>query len=202
MSDRMLKVKNRSASQVIYTIADLGVRREFTPGETKTLPYDELEKLTWQAGGRELILNFLQVSENKAIESLGIDIEPEYHMSEEQIAELIVSGDFNAYLDCLEFAPAGVIDLLKVFAVKIPMTDTRKIEALKEKTGFDVAKAIAMERADKEPEVDEASKTEETPVRRTAAQATPRRRTDVSYEQEEAAVVETLVAPKYKVVSK
>ena len=121
MSERTVRIKNRSASQIIYTIPELGIRREFSPGETKIIAFDELEKLNWQAGGRELMMSFLQVTENKAIEDLNIPTEVEYHMSEEQIIDLLLNGDLDAYLDCLEFAPVGVIDLIKLYAVELPL---------------------------------------------------------------------------------
>ena len=140
--DKVIKIKNRSASQVIYSIPEIGIRREFAPGEIKNISHDELEKLTWQPGGREILTSFLQVMGSKEIEELGIHAEPEYHMNETQIIELLKSGSFDAFLDCLQFAPTGVIDLIKTFSVELPLTDTRKIEALKEKTGFDVDSAL------------------------------------------------------------
>ena len=202
MSERTVKIKNRSASQIIYTIPELGIRREFSPGETKIIAFDELEKLNWQAGGRELMMSFLQVTENKAIEDLNIPTEVEYHMSEEQIIDLLLKGDLDAYLDCLEFAPVGVIDLIKLYAVELPLTDTRKIEALKEKTGFDAAVAYKNKMADLAPE-DAASAAQEE-EKKPAAQTNGRRRTNVSYEKKEETVAEEPAAklPKYNVVSK
>lgn len=202
MSERTVKIKNRSASQIIYTIPELGIRREFSPGETKIIAFDELEKLNWQAGGRELMMSFLQVTENKAIEDLNIPTEVEYHMSEEQIIDLLLNGDLDAYLDCLEFAPVGVIDLIKLYAVELPLTDTRKIEALKEKTGFDAAVAYKNKMADLAPEETAPAAQEEE--KKPAAQTNGRRRTNVSYEKKEETVAEEPAAklPKYNVVSK
>lgn len=202
MSERTVKIKNRSASQIIYTIPELGIRREFSPGETKIIAFDELEKLNWQAGGRELMMSFLQITENKAIEDLSIPTEVEYHMSEEQIIDLLLNGDLDAYLDCLEFAPVGVIDLIKLYAVELPLTDTRKIEALKEKTGFDAAIAYKNKMADLAPEETAPAAQEEE--KKPAAQTNGRRRTNVSYEKKEETVAEEPAAklPKYNVVSK
>ena len=42
------------------------IKREWAPGEVKRIPFGELEKLTYQPGGRELIANFLQIMENEA----------------------------------------------------------------------------------------------------------------------------------------
>ena len=202
MSERTVKIKNRSASQIIYTIPELGIRREFSPGETKIIAFDELEKLNWQAGGRELMMSFLQVTENKAIEDLNIPTEVEYHMSEEQIIDLLLNGDLDAYLDCLEFAPVGVIDLIKLYAVELPLTDTRKIEALKERTGFDAAVAYKNKMADLAPE--DAAPAAQEEEKKPVAQTNGRRRTNVSYEKKEETVAEEPAAklPKYNVVSK
>ena len=46
MSKKILIVTNRSAGMVVYTIPEEGIRREFTPGETKKIPFEELEKLS------------------------------------------------------------------------------------------------------------------------------------------------------------
>lgn len=51
-----------------------------------------------------------------------------------------------------------MIDLVKQYAVSIPLTDLNKRKALKEKTGFDVDKAIEMADAEKAPETDTATK--------------------------------------------
>ena len=45
-------VKNRSSSVVVYRIPETNLRREFAPGEVKAIPFGELEKLTFQEGGR------------------------------------------------------------------------------------------------------------------------------------------------------
>jgi hypothetical protein len=59
-----------------------------------------------------------------------------------------------------------VIDLVKQFAVSLPLTDTTKIEALRDKTGFDVTKAIANRKAS-ETEEENASTAAAGAVRRT-----------------------------------
>ena len=143
MNNKVYKVKNRSASTVVCRIPELGIRREFAPGETIQMSYDELEKLTFQAGGRDLMANFLQIMEDEVTDNLGIHKEAEYYMTEQQIVDLLRSGSIEAFKDALDFAPIGVIDLIKRFSVDLPLTDTIKINALKEKTGFDVEKALS-----------------------------------------------------------
>ena len=114
---KSFNVKNRSASTVVCRIPELGIRKEFAPGETMKMSYDELEKLTYQAGGRELLANFLQIMEDEVNDALNVPRENEYYMNEQQIVDLLRSGSLEAFEDCLDFAPIGVIDLVKQFAV-------------------------------------------------------------------------------------
>lgn len=179
-------VKNRSASMVVYTIPEDGIRREFMPGESKKISKEELDKLSFQPGGREIMAGFLQIQSEEAIADLNIPAEPEYFMNEQQIADLITKGSLDEFLDCLDFAPTGVMDLVKKFAVGIPMTDTQKIAALKDKTGFDVAKALEMKAAEEADDEPAAAPTKERRVQTQKEEVPAGRRT----------------APKYKVVQK
>lgn len=186
METTFYNVKNRSISRVVYTIPEEGIRREFSPGETKRLSFEELEKLTYQPGGRELMRDFLQIKNATARERLELETEAEYDMSEEQIANLILSGSQAQFLDCLDFAPVGVIDLIKTLAIKLPMTDSNKMEALKNKTGFDVAVALAnIKEENEEPKSAEPAPTTRT-GRRTEA---PNYSTEEEKSEEEKPVI-------------
>jgi len=137
-----MQVKNRSASVIGYSVPDLHVRRRFYPGEIKDISQEELAQLLYQAGGRELLTNYLQVNK-KDLENLDIESqEQEYFYSEDQIKEIITTGSIEEFLDMLDFAPDGVIDLVKSYALSLPMTDLRKVEALEKKTGFNAIKAL------------------------------------------------------------
>lgn len=140
--DTIYNVKNRSSSTVVYKIPETNLRREFAPGETKRISFGELEKLTYQTGGRTLLEQFLQIMDEDVTSNLNVKREVEYDMSEVQVRDLLLKGSLDAFLDALDFAPIGVIDLIKVLAVKLPLTDLNKRRALLEKTGFDVDKAI------------------------------------------------------------
>ena len=170
-SEDMFNVKNRSTSVVVYRIPESNLRREWAPGEVKRIPFGELEKLTYQPGGRELIANFLQIMENEVTDDLNVHREPEYNMSEEQVRDLILNGSIDAFLDALDFAPLGVIDLIKTMSVQLPITDMAKREALKAKTGFDVDKAIENDRASKED--DKKETIADKPVERRVTESTP-----------------------------
>ena len=68
MADKVFNVKNRSAGIVVYRIPEDGIRREFAPGETKRIAYSELEKLSYQSGGTQLIAQYLQVQSDESLD--------------------------------------------------------------------------------------------------------------------------------------
>lgn len=178
-SSKILRVKNRSASLAVYSIPEINVRREFAPGETKNITYGELEKLSYQPGGRTIMQNFLQIIDPEATGDLGINREPEYDLSEQQIVDLMTKGSLDAFLDCLDFAPVGVIDLIKKFSVSLPLNDIDKRDALKKKTGFDVTVALANMQKEKE---DMDTPTVESRERRVKTESAPEgRRTTPKY---------------------
>ena len=161
-NDTIVAVQNRSAGTVSYKIPEDNVRRMFAANEIKKIPYGELEKLSFQPGGRELMAEYLQISSEAATDELNIFPEQEYWMDENQIKNLILTGSQAAFLDCLDFAPAGVIDILKRLAVELPMSDLNKVRALKDKTGFDASSAIRHQEEERAPE----AAIDTTPVRR------------------------------------
>ena len=187
MSTIMYNVKNRSAGVATYKIPELGIRRSFQAGEVKKISAEELEKLTYRPGGMALLANFLQIMEPEAIAKVGLRTEPEYNMSEKDIINLMKNGSLDEFLDCLDFAPPGVIDLIKKFSVSLPMTDFQKVNALKAKTGFDATAALKHVMEEKEDDgQDTILKTSnERRVKKEESTDAPARRT----------------APKYNVVS-
>ena len=145
-------VKNRSAGIAVYKIPELGVRRSFQPGEIKQISAEELEKLTYRPGGMAILANFLQIMDAEGIAKVGLNPQPEYHMSEADIAKLMTTGTLDEFLDCLDFAPPGVIDLVKKMSVSLPLSDIQKRMALKDKTGFDCDAALKHVMEEKEDE--------------------------------------------------
>lgn len=186
MSTIMYNVKNRSAGVATYKIPELGVRRTFQAGEIKKISAEELEKLTYRPGGMALLSNFLQIMDAEGITKVGLNPQPEYYMSEEDIKKLMLTGSLDEFLDCLDFAPPGVIDLIKKMSVSLPLSDMSKRMALKNKTGFDCDAALK--------HVMEEEEEGQSTILKTAA---PERRV----KKEESASVERRTAPKYNVVT-
>ena len=186
MNTIMYNVKNRSAGVATYKIPELGIRRSFAPGEVKKISAEELEKLTYRPGGMALLANFLQIQDREAIEKIGLKTQPEYHMSEQDIVNLMTVGSLDEFLDCLEFAPPGVIDLIKKLSVSLPLTDIQKRQALKAQTGFDCDAALKHLMEEKEDDSEN-----------TILKSTGERRV----KKEEAAAPVRRTTPKYNVVT-
>ena len=127
----------------------------------------------------EIITRFLQVQDNEVLNSFNMRVEPEYYMSERDVANLLVNGSLDEFLDTLDFAPDGVMDLIKRMAISIPLMDMNKREALKKKTGLDVDAALRNIRAEKEDE--KVSIDDSAPQRRVKKEEPAGRRTTPKY---------------------
>lgn len=176
--DTKIKVRNRSTGSVGYAIPDLGnYKRRFEVGEIKLVTFEELQKLSYTNGGLYLLQHYLVIEDIDARTELLGDTELEYAYTEADIKKLLESGSRDELLDCLDFAPKGVIDLLKQIAIDCEINDVRKREDIKRATGCDISRAIEIKHISEEPEEEKptgrrvAAKTESTsktanPVRR------------------------------------
>jgi len=73
-------------------------------------------------------------------------VEPEYNYSKEEIIQLMKEGSLDEFLDCLDFAPEGVKELIKTLSVQLPLNDVAKREAILNKLHFNVDAAIRIKK--------------------------------------------------------
>ena len=140
-----VKVVNRTNNTVGYSIPDMqNLHRNYTAKEEKIITFGELRSLSYVPGGMEIIKNYLVIKDPDVIKALNINIEPEYYYDEKEIINLMQNGSLDEFLDCLDFAPDGVLDLIKEISVKLPLNDVIKRKAIFDKLGFNVDKAIDM----------------------------------------------------------
>lgn len=167
--NKKIKIRNRTNGIVVYSIPDLGnCRRVFEKGERKVITFEELEKLSYQSGGMKTLKHRLVIEDLEARAEILGEVEPEYDWTEDDVKNLLTTGSLNRLLDCLDFAPKGVLDLVKHVAVEIELNDMRKREAIKNALGFDVTKAIEI----KKTEYTEDTASNETRGRRVAVEET------------------------------
>ena len=185
--DTIVKVTNRDNGTVGYRIPEMGIRRLFQRGEVKEITMEELRKLSYRPGGQVILNECLIVHNEEALKELNPNYEPEDFYTETEVQNLLLNGTQAQFLDCLDFAPEGVINLIKEMAVKLEINDLAKREAIMKKTGFNVTRAIEVNRESRE-----ALEEEDTRQRRTAVP-------DLKASEPEATGRRTAAPPKYTV---
>lgn len=188
--NEIIKVTNRNNGTTGYMIPDLGnLYRRFEVGETKKLTMEELRKLSYVPGGETILREYLIIDNKEALDELLNGVEPEYFYSDEEVKTLLTKGSVDQLMDCLDFAPAGVIELVKKYAVELKVNDIQKRQAILDKTGFNVTSAIAINEETLEGDEEKATTERRTaPIEVTESTAPGRRSSPVQN--------------KYKVVSK
>ena len=182
-----VKVTNRDNGSVGYSVPDLGVHRTFQPRESKEISAEELRKLSYLPGGDVIIKEYLIIHNEELLKELLGKVEPEYYYSEDEVKTLLLSGSLEQLQDCLDFAPNGVIDLIKSLAVSLKIDNVSKRKAIQDKTGFNVTRAIEINE-----ETDEETASKESTQGRRAAPITTK---SEEVQQRRSA------PPKYNVVS-
>ena len=141
----LVQVVNKYNGTVGYNVSDLNIHRNFYPGETKEVTFDELQKLSYAPGGYEILTEYLEIKDKGAINKIfRKSPEPEYYYSKNDIYNLMINGTLDQFLDCLDFAPESIKEIIKDMAVDLPLNDVKKREAILDKLGFDVNKAITI----------------------------------------------------------
>ena len=177
MTTMNIKVRNRGANKVVYSLPEFNnTRRVFEAYEEKNLSVEELIALSYAAGGLYLLQNSLVIDDEHIAKQILNHVEPEYFYTEKDVDTLLLTGSLDAFMDALDFAPAGVVEVIKKRAVELKINDLSKRIALLNSTGYDVTKAIELTEASEEEATEAAPKTrrvnantatEEAPVRRT-----------------------------------
>ena len=153
--NELVKITNRDIGPIGYSIEDLRVSRTFNPNETKTVTAEEIRKISYLPSGINVLRNNFIIWNEELVEEILHEVEPEYYYTIDDVKDLVLNKSYDEFLDALDFAPSCVIDIIKDLCVKLEVNDIRKREAVKQKTGFDVSKAIELEHEvnkDEEPE--------------------------------------------------
>lgn len=154
--NKIVKVINKFNGTVGYDVPEMGVHRNFYPKENKDISFEELERLSFVPGGDVILRNYLEIVDEDAIMALfNKKPEPEYHYSENDVKQLLTTGTLDQFLDCLDFAPGVIKDMIKDLAVELPLNDMTKRQAIQNKLGFDVTRAIEIKNTKYDGETEE-----------------------------------------------
>jgi hypothetical protein len=182
-----IRVENRGNAIVGYRVPESNIIRRFVENEVKEIPMGELRQAVQIPGTKRTIMNNLIIHDKSAVEELLPEAEPEYFYTVKDVDFLLERGTLDQLKDALDFAPKGVVDLIKDRAVKNELNDVRKREAILEATNFNVTGAIEINHMAQVENKVETKTRRATPLGEDAqenAPAAPMRRTE---------------APKYKI---
>ena len=186
--DKRVKVINRTGGGLAYSIDALRVSRYWPkPGHHLNISIAELSELRTVPGGTKMLEECLLIEDLEALKILFPDseLEPEYNYGVEEVEFLLQEASLEQLLDALDYAPHGVLDLIKSQSVKKLPNETSKISAINEKFNIDINKMHELHLEKSIPE----EKPEPKRRRRTAPIVEPK-------EQKETSL------PKYNVVKK
>ena len=144
--NKKVKVWNRNGANTVYYIDELRMLREFAPagrhGDVLMIPISELQALSYIQGGHTLLTQHLLIKEQEVCEFLGVPVEPEYYYGVEEVKTLLKEGTLEQLMDCLEFAPSGVKDLLVKYAVDEKVDSYEKRDLITKATGVNITARI------------------------------------------------------------
>ena len=168
--NKKIKVINKFNGTVGYDVPEMGVHRNFYPKEGKDISFEELERLSYIPGGEVILKDYLEITDEDAIVALFNEKpEPEYHYSEADVKKLLTTGTLDQFLDCLDFAPDVIKDMIKDLSVELPLNDMNKRQAIQDKLGFDVTRAIEIKNTKYDGETESSAATDtKTTGRRSA----------------------------------
>ncbi len=138
-----MKVTNRSDGIVTYKLDELNTRRVFNINETKEIDEKEMEALYQKDGGNYMIRHYLMV-QDEAWVAKHFEAPMEYYWGVAEITACVKNDSVDLFSETLDYAPDGVLDLIKSVSWKLPLTDLNKIQVIRDKLGFDVMAAIAI----------------------------------------------------------
>lgn len=143
---KMVAVTNRDNGEVFAKLSG-GRMIDFNRGQTKKVSLDDLAEINSTEGGRVLLREYLVIGDKAALDFLEMQPEPEYYYSEKEIKKLLTEGSLDQLEDCLNFAPEGVLNLLKDMALEMEIPDVRKRKLIAQKTGFNIDNILQVKAA-------------------------------------------------------
>lgn len=144
--NKKVKVWNRSSANACYYIEEMRMLREFAPagnhGDALLIPVAELQALTYIQGGHSMLTQDLLIKDQEVCDFLGIPTEPEYYYGVEEVRKLLKEGSIEQLMDCLEFAPSGVKDLIVKYSIEDKLDSHEKRDLINKTMGINLTAMI------------------------------------------------------------
>ena len=135
-------VVNRKQGGLTILIPDLNVRKRFAKtGAFSTMTVGELEALKISPGGERVLKEYLRIEDAEVADHiLDGQVEAEYNYGEKEIDFLLYKATTEQLLDALDFAPEGVLEIIRAKAIEKWPNTTDKLIAINEKFSISLEK--------------------------------------------------------------
>lgn len=160
--DDIVEITNLLDCTCGYIVELTGVRRSLPAHASFKVKASELRELNYQLGGQEILKNYIRVDNAALAKEFGVDVDntPEYSWGRKEVENCLVNEDIDVLLDALDFAPAGIKQLIADMAVELEISDVNKRQAISKAMGIDVDSMIQNKHAfDSAEDEDEKPKT-------------------------------------------
>lgn len=147
--DTIVKVKNMADYRVGYTMKEENIRRIFEDGEIKQITAGELRKLNYKRGGHTMLTDYLCVMNKDLANEFGIDddsFENEYNWDVARVDSVLKNEPLAVLQDALDFAPQGIIDLIKDRAIELKIDSMDKRQAISDALSIDLNGMIEIQK--------------------------------------------------------
>lgn len=138
-------IKSAVRSRVIISDRSTNLRREWAQkGAIQRIPYDQLEMAYYRPGTQFLFEEGILFIENPIVrQRLGLETKASAQfMDDKKIQQLLTKLAIPRFkTEIEELTTAQARDVARA-AIELKITDTNKMDILKEKTGQDIQKAI------------------------------------------------------------
>ena len=130
-SSTMVSVTNMTEHKITLVDKNTRTRYAFGPQQSKSLSAGEIRSLAYVPGILTMFFDGkLRLGNDKLAVEFNIPVDvPEYAYTIEDIDNILLNEDIEVLLDTLDFAPEGIIELVKsrAVALKIPSLEKRKV---------------------------------------------------------------------------
>lgn len=142
--DKLIPVTNFMNHKVVFALPEYNRRYAFNAYEKKQIPAGQLRALNSSNGGHVLLMDYLHVGSVPLAHELGVPEDCiEYNWTKTDVDNCLLKEPIEVLEDALDFAPKGIVEMLKDRAVELEIADNNKRTAIFEATGADITNIIA-----------------------------------------------------------
>lgn len=137
-----VQVSNMTDHEIGYSLTS-GVKRYIRPGVSIAVSAKELRDLRAESGGEAMIHDFLRIENKSMRKEFGIDDDLiEYDWTQKDVDDVLLNKEIDYLLDALDYAPAGIVDMIKTRAIELEIPNMNKRKAIQDKTGVNITSCI------------------------------------------------------------